>query len=180
MLNVEELRDFVMDILSDKGRDILHGIEHSDRIRKGIDKIAGNCKGRYSEEPVTFGAYFHGAVHYGEGPIQDWLQAKGYEPEDIRRMIKVTWESQSKNEPTTLEGKLLRDAHTIEGEKEYFVLKPLLVGTVMKQPIERTIRFITDTVLADKKCYLPETKKYIDEIYEYAAEFIRNLKQELS
>lgn len=179
MLDIEELRNFTISLLSDKNRDILHGIEHSDRILKGTNKISFNYSGKYSNELVLFGAYFHGAVHYGEKPIRDWLRLKEYEPEYIDKIIEVTWESQSKNEPTTLEGKLLHDSHTIEGGKEYFVLKPLLVGTVMKQPIEKTIRFITDVLLANKKYYLPETKEYIDEIYEYANEFIHNLKDGL-
>lgn len=179
MIDIKELRAFVIGLLSDKNRDTLHGIEHSDRILKGTNKISSNYSGKYCNELLMFGAYFHGAIHYGEKPIRDWLRFKGYEPEYIDKIIKVTWESQSKNEPTTLEGKLLQDSHNIEGGKEYFVLKPLLVGTVMKQPIEKTIRFITDVVLTNEKYYLPETKEYIDEIYDYANEFIHNLKEGL-
>lgn len=50
--------------------------------------------------------------------------------EDIEVIIKVAWESQRPEIPETLEGKILHDAHVLEGGKTYTVVKTLITGSV--------------------------------------------------
>ncbi|MCM1991153.1 hypothetical protein [Oceanirhabdus seepicola] len=171
------LKNFAEGLLKDKKRDILHGIDHSDRMLKAVDMISANYT--YDNDILMAGAYFHGGIHYGEEPIRRWLTSRGYNDKSIDKIIKVTWESQNKSIPETIEGKLLHDSHTIEGGKAFFILKPLLVGTVIGQTLEETIEFIENNIFTNEECYLPESKALIRENHEYAREFIGYLKSEI-
>lgn len=179
MYNKQELREFASSLLEDKQRDIMHNIDHSDRMLKAVGLISLNYQGQYEEDIIVLAAYFHGPINYSEEPIRAWLKEKGYGEQYVEKVVKAAWESQAKYVPESLEGKLLHDAHTIEGGKAYFILKPLMVGTIIGQTFNETIRFIEDKVIGKSKYYLSETKVYIDESERYARDFIENLKRGL-
>lgn len=177
MLNITQLKEFTSELLANKQRDLMHDVEHAERILKAMNLISQNYMGKYDEEIVVLSAYFHGPIHYGEEPIREWLKDNGYTEQYIDKVINVTWETQAKNIPISLEGKLLHDAHTIEGGKAFYILKPILVGTIMGQTLKQTISFIEKNVIGMNEYFLPETKKYLDEIQMYSKEFIENLKE---
>lgn len=179
LINTKELKEFSSQLLENRQRDLMHDVEHAERMLKAVELISNNYKGKFEEDVVILAAYFHGPIHYGEEPIREWLKEKGYGVNYINNVISVTWETQTKNTPISLEGKLLRDAHTLEGGKSFFILKPLLVGTIIGQTLNETISFIEDNIIGKSQYFLPETKEYLDELQSYAKEFIENLKDEI-
>ena len=73
--------------------------------------------------------------------------------------------------PETLEGKLLHDAHVLEGGKTYTVVKTLITGSVRGQTLEQTLEFMRNNVINKNKCYLPETIKLCCEMNDYTNKF---------
>ncbi|MDR6550941.1 hypothetical protein [Paenibacillus qinlingensis] len=99
--------------------------------------------------------------------------------ERIEKIIKVSWESQKDEVPETLEGKLLHDAHMIEGGKTYLIVKTLCTGTARGQSLEQTLDFIESHVLGKGECYLPEAQAVYFDMQQFAGTFIKELREGL-
>ena len=86
----------------------------------------------------------------------------------IDRIISAAWESQKDEEAKTIEGKILHDAHMIEGGKTYLIVKSLITGSVRGQTLELTIKYIEENILDKGVCYLPEAQAIYNEQQEFA------------
>ena len=73
--------------------------------------------------------------------------------------------------PETLEGKILHDAHVLEGGKPYLVVKTLITGSVRGQSLLDTLKYMEGNVLDKNSCYLPETIPLCEEMNEYTNRF---------
>ncbi|WP_201030058.1 hypothetical protein [Kosmotoga sp. DU53] len=111
--------------------------------------------------------------------IREWLKAEGLSNDKIDKIVQVAWESQKKEIPGTLEGKILHDAHMIEGGKTFLIVKSLITGSVRGQTLEETIEYIEKNILGKGQCYLTEAKEIYAEQQKFAREFIRDLKEGL-
>lgn len=178
MLNKETLIDFVEPYYRDK--DIMHNMWHIELVQKMVNKIlvAGNYD--VDEECLTLAMYFHGFIYRDENKIREWLCLQGYATEKIEYTIKIAWESQRSEVPETLEGKILHDAHVLEGGKTYTVVKTLITGSVRGQSLTDTLKFMGNNVLDKNKCYLPETIKLCDEMNAYTNQFYQDLIEGIS
>lgn len=112
MVNTDNLLDFVKPYYESK--DIMHNLSHIDRVLKYVKKLleAGDYKANI--DILTYSAYFHGFVYNSEQNIIDWLKAQQISIDIIEKIINAAWESQKDEIATTLEGKILHDAHMIE------------------------------------------------------------------
>jgi len=128
MINIINLLDFVKPYY--KNKDIMHNLSHIDRVLKYVKKLlkAGNYKADI--DILTYSAYFHGFIYNSEQNIFDWLKTQQVSTVVIEKIIKFAWESQKDEIATTLEGKILHDAHMIEGGKTYLIVKSLITGSV--------------------------------------------------
>ena len=96
-----------------------------------------------------------------------------YADKDI---VKIAWESQRSEVPETMEGKILHDAHVLEGGETYTVVKTLITGSVRGQSLEETLEFIEKHVLGANQCYLPETIPLCEAMNRFTDEFFVKLR----
>lgn len=162
-----------------KGKDIMHDLSHINRVLMYVDKILKETDYKADMEVIIFAAYFHGFVYKNEDDIRDYLYKRNFEVEKINEIILVAWESQKSELPKTIEGKILHDAHMIEGGKVYLVVKSLITGSVRGQTLEETISYIENNIIDKGKCYLQEAEVIYREQQEYTKNFILDLKKGL-
>lgn len=177
MINQKSLVEFVSPFYTNK--DIMHDLSHIERMLNSAKKLLKH----YPEVPdidlIVYGCYFHGFIYLREDLIRDYLKNQGEPAERIEKIIKVAWESQKDEIPDSLEGKLLHDAHMIEGGKTYLIVKSLCTGTARGQSLEQTLDYLEKHVLGQGECYLSEAIKTYTEMQNFAADFIKDLKDGL-
>ena len=173
MLNEKALIEFSEPYYRDK--DIMHNMWHIELVQKMVNKILVDGNYEVDEECLTLATYFHGFIYRDEEKIREWLSSQGYKAEKIEKTIKIAWESQRSEVPETLEGKILHDAHVLEGGKTYLLVKTLITGSVRGQSLIETLKFMEQNVLDKNQCYLPETIPLCNEMNEYTNQFYSDL-----
>lgn len=174
MLNERALFDFVEPYYIDK--DIMHNMWYIELVKKMIDKIISISDYEIDEECLMLATYFHGFIYIDEEKIKKWMLSQNYDDKTISKTIKIAWESQRSEVPETLEGKILHDAHVLEGGKTYLVVKTLITGSVRGQSLVDTLDYMQKNVLNKNKCYLPETIPLCEEMNKYTNSFYEELK----
>ena len=177
MINTNNLRNFANKYYDNK--DIMHDLSHVDRVLKYVENLTAVGNYNVDGEVLTYAMYFHGFIYNREKEIITWLQTQGVSDNMIDKILKAAWESQKDKEARTLEGKILHDAHMIEGGKTYLIVKSLITGSVRGQTLEETIIYIENNILGKGVCYLPEAQKIYDQQQEFAKNFIKDLKEGL-
>lgn len=175
MIN-EKLIDFVKPYYETK--DIMHDLSHIKRIWNSVLKL-GKDYPEADQEALFYGCYFHGIIYAVEDQIKDFLTTEGFTEHRINFIVQVAWESQKDRVPKTLEGKILHDAHLIEGGKTFIIVKCLITGTARGQSLAKTIHIIENNILGNRKCYLPKAVPIYQEMQEFAQQFISDLKDGL-
>lgn len=173
MLNEKALLEFVEPYYFDK--DIMHNMWHIELVKKMVDKILSTGQYRVDEECLMLATYFHGFIYKDEEKIKQWLAAQNYDDDMIAKTIKIAWESQRSEIPETIEGKVLHDAHVLEGGKTYLIVKTLITGSVRGQSLVDTLNYMERNVLDKNECYLPETIPLCEEMNQYTNDFFREL-----
>lgn len=173
-----ELREFITPFYSDK--DIMHNLWHIELVLKAVKKIIALGNYAPDEECLILATCFHGFVYRAEDEIREWLTAHGYTCAQAEKAIEIAWESQRSEVPETLEGKILHDAHVLEGGRTYLVVKTLITGSVRGQTLEQTLAYMKEHVLGTNRCFLPETIPLCEEMNRYADEFYRELCEGIS
>lgn len=172
-----KLIEFVTTYYADK--DIMHNMWHIELVKKKIDKILEISNYEINYEFLILAMYFHGFIYSDEKRIRTWLSNQGYTDSEIDMITKIAWESQRGEIPETIEGKILHDAHVLEGGKTYTVVKTLITGSVRGQTLEETLKFMEKNVLNANKCYLPETIPLCDEMNEFTNQFFKDITDEI-
>ncbi len=173
MTDKKAIIDFASPHYADK--DIMHDMWHIELVMKMVDKILSAGNYEVDREALLLATYFHGFIWKAEAEITDWMKAENYDEAMISKVVKIAWESQRSEVPETLEGKILHDAHVLEGGKTYTVVKTLITGSVRGQSLADTLEYMKKNVLGKNKCYLPETIPLCDEMNEYTEAFYRDL-----
>lgn len=173
MIDEKEILAFAQPYYADK--DIMHNMWHIELVKKMIDKILSISHYEVDKECLILAAYFHGFIYSDEDKIKQWLEAQGYEKEYISKIIKISWESQREEIPETIEGKILHDAHVLEGGKTYLIVKTLITGSVRGQSLKETMNYMQKNVLDKNICYLPETIPLCEEMNKFTNEFFEEL-----
>jgi len=173
-MNINKLQEFVRPYYTEK--DIMHGLWHIELVAKAVAQIID--KGTYDAniEHLTYATYFHGCVLSNSSEIMDWLTQQGLSNEECERIILIALESHRTEIPTTLEGKILHDAHILEGGKAYMITKCLITGSVRGQTLFETIEYIEKNILHKSVCYLAENKQALDEVNSFTKKFLAELK----
>ena len=178
MIEKKLLIDFIKPYYENK--DIMHNMWHIELVERQMNKIID--AGRYSVnyEYLYLALAFHGFIYSDEEKIRDWLYEKGYTSEAINQIVKISWESQRPEMPETIEGRILHDAHVLEGGKNYTVVKTLITGSVRGQSLLQTLEYMRNNVLGKNKCYLPETMSLCDEMNSFTEKFFNELSEGIS
>jgi len=156
-------------------KDIMHDLWHIELVDKAVRRILELGHYDADEEVLGLAAVFHGFVYFAEDSIRLWMRAQGYTQEMIDKTIRAAWESQRSETPQTIEGKILHDAHVLEGGRQYLVVKTLITGSVRGQSLKETLEYMQRHVLGKNECWLPETRPLCEEMNRYADEFYREL-----
>lgn len=178
MINMEALLEFVEPYYIDK--DIMHNMWHIELVKRKVENIISLGNYQVDMECLILATYFHGFIYKAENEIRHWLKAQQYTDEMIERTVMIAWESQRSEVPKTIEGKILHDAHVLEGGKTYLVVKTLITGSVRGQSLLKTLDYMENNVLYKNKCYLPETIPLCDEMNAFTVEFYRELLEGIS
>ena len=173
MINEKELIEFVKPYYKDK--DIMHNMWHIELVKKAIDKILKNSNYNIDYDNIIIAMYFHGFIYSDEDKIRAWLKKQNCEATKIEKIIEIAWESQRSEIPKTIEGKILHDAHVLEGGKNYLIVKTLITGSVRGQSLQKTLDYMKNNVLNKNKCYLPETIPLCNEMNEATQKFYDDL-----
>ncbi|MBR3768013.1 MAG: hypothetical protein IKL10_07220 [Clostridia bacterium] len=175
MVNEKALLEFASPYYEDK--DIMHNMWHIELVQRMVNRILSLCDYEIDKEALKLATYFHGFIYSDEEKIRQWLIEQNYNKEMISKTIKIAWESQRSEIPETIEGKILHDAHVLEGGKTYLVVKTLITGSVRGQSLTETLDFMEKNVLNQNKCYLPETIPLCEEMNRYSNNFFADLKE---
>ena len=173
MINEKALLAFVESYYADK--DIMHNMWHIELVKKMVNKILATGSYDVEEECLLLATYFHGFIYKDEDKIRQWMKQQNYEDAAISKTLQIAWESQRSEVPQTIEGKILHDAHVLEGGKTYLVVKTLITGSVRGQSLPETLDFMKNHVLNKNACYLPETIPLCEEMNAYANRFFEDL-----
>lgn len=177
MIDLAELIEFVTPYYTNK--DIMHDLSHIERVINSARKLLKHYPEITELDLITYGCYFHGFIYLREDLIRAYLMKQGLDGEQIEKIIKVSWESQKDEIPETLEGKLLHDAHMVEGGKTYLIVKSLCTGTARGQNLEQTLDYFENFVLGKGQCFLPEAQAIYFEMQQFAHSFIKDLREGL-
>lgn len=175
MIDRKELKKFIEPYYIDK--DIMHNMWHIELVEKQMNKIIELGKYDVNREHLSLALAFHGFIYKEEKKIKKWLSNHGYSKDDIEHIVKISWESQRPEIPETLEGKILHDAHVLEGGKSYTVVKTLITGSVRGQSLIETLDFMKKNVLGNNHCYLSETIELCNELNIFTEEFYEILSK---
>lgn len=173
MLDEKALLEFVRPYYIDK--DIMHNMWHIELVRRMVNQILSVSNYRVDEECLTLAVYFHGFIYKDEDKIRQWMLAQKFDDEIISKTINIAWESQRSEIPQTMEGKILHDAHVLEGGKTYLIVKTLITGSVRGQSLLDTLNYMEKNVLDKNSCYLPETIPLCEEMNKYTNRFFKEL-----
>lgn len=172
-MNEKNLMVFVEPYYRDK--DIMHNMWHIKLVKKMVDHILSIGNYVVDEECLLLATYFHGFIYRDEDNIQEWMKEQNYDDKMIAKTIEIAWESQRSEIPKTVEGKILHDAHVLEGGKTYLIVKTLITGSVRGQSLVDTLNYMEANVLDKNKCYLPETIPLCEEMNKYTNKFFEEL-----
>ncbi len=173
MLNEKALLQFVEPYYAEK--DIMHNMWHIELVRKMVHRILSISSYTVDEECLILATYFHGFIYSDEEKIKQWLVTQKYDDELISKTLKIAWESQRSEIPETIEGKILHDAHVLEGGKTYLIVKTLITGSVRGQSLLDTLNYMENNVLNKNNCYLPETIPMCEEMNKYTNSFYEEI-----
>lgn len=157
-------------------KDIMRNLWHIELVERQAKRILALGHYQIDPEKLYLAMYFHGFIYRDEAKIREWLCQHGYDQSAIDTIVKISWESQRGETPETLEGKILHDAHVLEGGEVYTVVKTLITGSLRGQTLTETLSFMENHVLGANRCYLPETIPLCDEMNRFTAEFYAKLK----
>ena len=149
----ESLLSFVTPFYAEK--DPLHGIDHARRILDAARAIASLESLSVDDDLIVYGSMFHGLAAGNVAAIHSFFgESRATLGETV---CGASIASLGKSVCRTTEEQLLHDAHVIEGGSVYYYLKPLIIGSFMRQSLSETLAFI-DAMLSDTPLtYFPTT-----------------------
>lgn len=169
----EEIINFVQPFYDIK--DIMHDFSHIERIKFTLQQLTRKSELVFNSELAEIALYFHGIIYSHEKMIREFLNEIYLSPEEIELIIKIAWESQKENKPTTNEGLILHDAHMLEGGRNFEIIRSLITGSVRGQNLVETMSYIENNLLKKGKCYTKEGIKQYELMKERTKEIFEEL-----
>lgn len=176
MLYSKEVENFINPYYSNK--DTMHNMEHIQRVINLSLQMCNRYENQVNKELIFFGAYFHGLIYEDEirSKIKDFLKQLEFSSKKVTKIVEISFESQKDETPHSLEGKILHDAHLLEGGETFLIVKSLITGSLRGQSIVETIEYIESNILHKHQCVLPENQEAYKQKEAFAIDFINRLK----
>lgn len=159
-------------------KDLMHGIKHIERVLAEADQLAMEYP-QVDKDIIFAACCFHGLIYIDEKNVRDFLKELNLQEEYADKIIIAAFESQVSSVPETLEGKIVHDAHMIEGGKTFLVVKSLVTGTARGQSLEETLDYMKNNILNKGQCYLPEAVEKYAEKQAYLKDFMESILKDL-
>ncbi|MCP4755707.1 MAG: hypothetical protein GY866_32995 [Proteobacteria bacterium] len=168
---LDRLLKFVVPLYADK--DTMHDLTHIRRVhRKAIELADGiEC----DRQALGIAVYLHGIVYSHETRIRTFLTQNGLEKDEAEKLIGIAWESQKDSSPESNEGKVLHDAHLLEGDDNFIITKVLVAGSARGQSLEESIRYFQNNLLGRHQCVFPLNQLEYERRERIAREFMEKL-----
>lgn len=171
----DSLREFVKPYYAEKGE--LENLAHVQRMLASARELGEGEN--INDDLLVFGAYLHGVIFNAEEKIRNSLFSLGLERTQVIEIMRVAWESGKEASPETREGALLRDAHLIEGGREYQMAKWLTRGGEVGQSLPQSLDFLDSKMIGRYKCSTPKAQKIYEEIETYRRQFVDTVRKVL-
>jgi uncharacterized protein len=160
-----------------KSKDVMHDLTHVRRILTTAKEMSRTSKADMSI--LTFAAYFHRIdLRTNQAELTDYLLRVRQKREVMKRIFQAALESQKEAIPKTLEGKILHDAHLLEGGRTFGVVKLLNTGALRGESLLQVINHF-DSSVGKYACCLPENKARFKDRESFARDFFSDLKKNL-
>lgn len=174
MVDINRLETFCKPFY--EGKDIVHDLWHIRLMKATLERMLRLREYAVDNDALLCALWFHGFVYSHEDAIRSFLASEGIPPEAAEKIIRIAWESQKQEAPETLEGKILHDAHVLEGGKTYLVVKTVAAGTARGQSLSETLNYLKEHVLDRHTCFLPESQAPLREMNAYARDFLNSMQ----
>lgn len=97
-------------------KDMMHDMSHIKRVMDALDDLCKEDGSHdYNETILRASAYFHGLIKDHKEDIYEFLHSQNCSQDYINRIVELEQDSIKTSQPSSYEGKLLHDAHMIEG-----------------------------------------------------------------
>lgn len=176
-MKIEHLKAFAAPYYENK--DIMHNLWHIELVYKSVLKLVQLGEYKVDIDILTTATFFHGFIKSNEADIRIWLADEGFSKEFIKKAVNAAFDSHTDAIPSSIEGKIIHDAHLIEGGKTYIITKCLITGSLRGQSLPETIAFIENNIIGNRSCYLPESTPLFKEAELFTREFLADLKNGL-
>jgi uncharacterized protein len=113
-----------------------------------------------------------------ESRIRQLFRDHGIMESTMNRVIEVAKESEKDASPATVEGRLLHDAHLLEGDENFLITKSLVTGSARGQSLAETLAYL-ETYLGKHRCCSEQNQAEYERRVQIARTFIAKLKPEL-
>ncbi len=170
---LEKVSEFVKPYYARK--DIMHDFTHLERIKLSAEKLIASEKLPIDTLVFEAALYMHGIIYEVEEKVRSFLLELGLGKKTTARIIQAAWESQKDKIPTTPEGKILHDAHLVEGGKYFPMVKALITGSLRGQTLQQTMRYVRNNLLAQGTCYTNSGQKLFEEVKSTSREIYDDL-----
>lgn len=162
-----------------ESKDMMHDLTHIRRILASAIKISKKHK-TADLKIVKFAAYLHGIdIDANNKRLTEYLRSKSLKTEAIKQVFRAARESQKESVPKTIEGKILHDAHLLEGGRTFHVVKSLVTGASRGNSLQQTMDHFNADIYGKYKCYLAENTKQYEEKEAFARKFFNDLAKNL-
>lgn len=160
-------------------KDIMHDWTHIERVARSMRKLVEEEQVVIDKFVVEAALMLHGIIYSIEPEIRRFLSSIGLSQSKVEMIIRVAWESQKEERPSTPEGLILHDAHLLEGGKYFEIIKSLITGSVRGQSLVETLDYIQQNLLEKGKCYTESGKKQYEVMKAITRDIYTDLRQEI-
>ncbi|MFB6190792.1 MAG: HD domain-containing protein [Candidatus Nanohaloarchaea archaeon] len=171
----EKLRNFVKPYYDKK--DEMHDLNHIQRVLNKAKEIGDNYN--IDNDVLKFGCYLHGIIEDNRSEAEQFLKDQKISEEKKKKIMKAAEGSLKQNKPETIEGRILHDAHLLEGGETFHIIKSLIAGKERGQTFKESIKYLEENIIGQYSCSLPENQKEYRKKEEFAKAFIEKVEKEV-
>ena len=172
---MDRLLEFVAPFYAKK--DTMHDLTHIHRVQRKASELANGID--CNEQALGISVFLHGIINTYKEEIKLFLTNIGFERDEIEKLIIISQDSQKESSPESIEGKILHDAHLLEGDKNFIITKCLVTGSARGQSLTESIEYFQNKLLGQHRCIFPLNQMEYERREKIAQEYIEKLKSEL-
>lgn len=161
-------------------KDMMHDMSHIKRVMDALDGLCKDDRSHdYDEDILPVAVYFHGLIKDHKKDVCEFLQSQNCSQTYINRIVELAQDSLKTSQPSSYEGKLLHDAHMIEGGDAFEIVKSLITGSLRGQSLLETLTYFQNYILNQGRCYTPMGIERYQHIQAQSQEIFNSLCQGL-